>query len=66
MKKFLFAVVAVLAFSSVANADAGLRREGVQNFYYYFGAPWPVPCVVPCGTPGGEPCPCPEIKGILD
>lgn len=59
MKKTLTAIAlftALAAGSSVASANPHMgHREGLQNYYYYFGAPC---CDRPCGAPCGVASPC--------
>ncbi len=74
MKKLTaVAFLAVMMIGASANANVMLRREGVQNFYYYFGGPCPCPmaqttgCEPSCETPCcPEPNPCCESGGIFD
>jgi len=54
-----------------ANANMMLRREGVQNFYYYFGGPCPCAMAAPsceptCEAPCPAPNPCCDSGGMFD
>jgi len=65
-------LVAMMVTAS-ANANMGLKQEGMQNYYYYFGAPCPVvavvnPCVTepPCPVVMADPCePCKPVCSVV-
>jgi hypothetical protein len=51
-----FAFLAVMAVGISGAANASLRNEGTQNFYYYFGTPCQASVVSTCGTPCNTCC----------
>ena len=65
-----FAFLAVMAVG-ISGANASLRNEGAQNFYYYFGTPCsscgvsaPVAVSAPCAVAPVNPCCC-EGSGLF-
>lgn len=63
----LFAALATGATTANANPHIG-HNEGLQNYYYYFGAPCcgRIAGAAPCAAPCAEPCnPCaPRVAPI--